>query len=123
MACPDTNASTPHATTHAALAQQLASPAYCSYVYCGAGQTPSADAGIVLAYEPLANHSNDGMNALFGDGHVEFVFGGGARSILAQTAQGVRSPRLEPTTLPTALNPAATAPPASTSQPAAGLRR
>jgi len=37
----------------------------------------------VLLYEPLANHDNDGMNILFGDGHVEFVHPAEARRLIA----------------------------------------
>jgi prepilin-type processing-associated H-X9-DG protein len=28
---------------------------------------------VPIACEPLANHAGDGMNILFGDGHVEFL--------------------------------------------------
>ena len=43
------------------------------YVYLGAGKTQAtANAETVIAYEK-DNHHNDGMNMLFGDGHVEYL--------------------------------------------------
>lgn len=50
-----------------------------SYIYLGHEKGAQAPADAVILYEPLANHDGDGMNILFGDGHVEFVD--------AQTAQ------------------------------------
>jgi prepilin-type processing-associated H-X9-DG protein len=44
-----------------------------SYVYVGAGMTNAAGANAVVLYEKADNHENDGMNILFGDGHVEWL--------------------------------------------------
>ncbi len=47
---------------------------YCSYIYAGKGLTSDQlTPKTILVYEPLANHDNDGINILFGDGHVDFV--------------------------------------------------
>lgn len=43
-----------------------------SYIYCTNGLTSRAGSRVIIAYEPLCDHQN-GMNALFGDGHVEFL--------------------------------------------------
>jgi prepilin-type processing-associated H-X9-DG protein len=45
---------------------------HCSYIYVGKGLTWPVDEKRVLLYEPLTNHDNDGINILFGDGHVEW---------------------------------------------------
>src|SRR5205823_6522581 len=42
------------------------------YVYLGKGQTSSAPADRIIVYEKPDAHSGDGMNMLYGDGHVEF---------------------------------------------------
>jgi prepilin-type processing-associated H-X9-DG protein len=44
-----------------------------SYVYVGKGLTEkTASERTIVAYEPLENHDGQGVNVLFGDGHVEF---------------------------------------------------
>ena len=43
-----------------------------SYVYFGKGLAAPADPRRVLAVEPLENHENDGVNALYGDGTVQW---------------------------------------------------
>lgn len=61
----------------------------CSYIYLGRGLTQaSVLADQVIVYEPLTNHNGDGMNVLFGDGHVEFIDKTHAASILNQIAAG-----------------------------------
>jgi len=57
---------------------------HCSYIYTGRGLTSDqlTDKTILL-YEPLSNHDNDGMNIVFGDGHVEFVHPEQARRLIA----------------------------------------
>jgi len=42
------------------------------YVYLGAGLTNNTPADQILAYEKLNDHDQQGMNLLFGDGHVEW---------------------------------------------------
>ncbi len=53
-----------------------------SYVYAGAGKTNASPAEDVLLYEHLHNHDHDGINLLFGDGHVEFLLQDGAMKLL-----------------------------------------
>src|SRR5687767_1972034 len=43
------------------------------YVYLGAGRNNTVGADEILVYEKPNNHGNQGMNMLFGDGHVEWV--------------------------------------------------
>jgi len=43
------------------------------YVYLGAGKTNATPADEVVLYEDPTDHGRDGINALFGDGHVEFM--------------------------------------------------
>jgi len=46
---------------------------HADYVYAGAGLRNDTPAELVVLYEKPDDHSRDGMNCLFGDGHVEFV--------------------------------------------------
>jgi prepilin-type processing-associated H-X9-DG protein len=43
-----------------------------SYVYVGAGLKNDAPAETVVLYEKKEDHDEDGMNILYGDGHVEW---------------------------------------------------
>jgi prepilin-type processing-associated H-X9-DG protein len=43
-----------------------------SYTYVGAGMNNTAGAEEVVLHEKDDNHDQDGMNLLFGDGHVEW---------------------------------------------------
>ena len=45
----------------------------CSYLYYGDGVRSDAPADAVVAIDRLDDHDNDGANALFADGHVEFL--------------------------------------------------
>jgi prepilin-type processing-associated H-X9-DG protein len=47
----------------------------------------------VLAYEPLTDHIGDGMNVLFGDGHVEWVPKLKASHMTAELNAGHNPPR------------------------------
>ncbi|HWE96218.1 MAG TPA: DUF1559 domain-containing protein [Tepidisphaeraceae bacterium] len=67
-------------------------PGHLSYVYAGTGLTNQAGGTEVLAYEPLSNHRNDGMNVLYADGHVEFQGRANAQRLIQQLKSG-RQPR------------------------------
>ena len=55
-----------------------------SYIYVGCGlSTKSGTAKTVVAYEPLGDHPNLGINVLYGDGHVAAVSGETASNIAA----------------------------------------
>jgi hypothetical protein len=58
----------------------------CSYDYLGAGRLMSDfTADDIVAFEPPHNHLSDGGYALFGDGHIEFVYP--ADKLLQQVAR------------------------------------
>jgi prepilin-type processing-associated H-X9-DG protein len=63
-----------------------------SYVYLGKGMDSAAGANVVLAYEPLANHNEAGMNVLFGDGRVEFIIAPVAKQAIAELNAGQNPP-------------------------------
>ncbi|MEM8873066.1 MAG: hypothetical protein AAGD32_02300 [Planctomycetota bacterium] len=44
-----------------------------NYVYLGRGLTNKESAGLLLATEPISNHSGKGANVLMNDGTVEFL--------------------------------------------------
>ncbi|MCY2952078.1 MAG: hypothetical protein NTU53_08885 [Planctomycetota bacterium] len=46
---------------------------HADYVYVGAKLNNNAPADVILAYEKPENHGGQGINMLFGDGHVEWV--------------------------------------------------
>ena len=79
-------------TTQAAAANLLAG-GHLSYIYCGKGIIGTPPANKVLAYEPLANHQNTGMNVLYGDGHVEFFRVPAATAMIAELNAGHNPPR------------------------------
>jgi prepilin-type processing-associated H-X9-DG protein len=81
-------------TTQAVAATVVGSPGHCSYIYAGAGlSSQSLTPQHILAYEPMTNHGNDGMNVLFGDGRVEFVGRWQADHVLSELAIGHNPPR------------------------------
>jgi prepilin-type processing-associated H-X9-DG protein len=57
------------------------------YVYLGAGKNNATPADSIIAYEKLHLRGGQGVNILFGDGHVDFEPGSEAQRLLA--AQGV----------------------------------
>ncbi len=56
------------------------------YVYLGKGKTNNIPADQPLAYEKLEVGGNQGVNILFGDGHVEFTQTQQAQEIIAKSA-------------------------------------
>jgi prepilin-type processing-associated H-X9-DG protein len=76
-----------------ATAANVKSLGHCSYIYLGKGwMTKDATADKVLAYEPLKNHGGQGMNVLYGDGHVDWVAANEARAVLAELNAGHNPP-------------------------------
>ena len=53
------------------------------YVYVGQHYDQRAAAETVIAYEKLDNHERQGMNLLFNDGHVEWMFLADAQKLIA----------------------------------------
>jgi len=117
--CP-TSADTPAGnSTKDLFVEDLHKPGHLSYVYVGKGLTTESPPDTVVLYENLQNHNGgdmsvtsefkprpitDGMNVLFADGHVEWVFSTDIDAILKQVKDGVSPVRLgaatEPTTKP-----------------------
>lgn len=66
--CPSSN------DTPASSANDLLSGGHCSYIYLGQGLTQdTATRSTVVLYEHPEDHAENGVNMLFGDGHVEFM--------------------------------------------------
>jgi prepilin-type processing-associated H-X9-DG protein len=61
------------------------------YVYLGAGKKNDMPADQVVLYEKFENHNGDGINMLYGDGHVEWQNMAGALRELERA--GVQAPR------------------------------
>ena len=54
-----------------------------SYVWAGAGKDNNMRVDEVLAYERMHDHDGDGINILFGDGHVQFYLRDAAEQLLS----------------------------------------
>ncbi|HEV2295217.1 MAG TPA: hypothetical protein VGR35_15295 [Tepidisphaeraceae bacterium] len=81
--CPSSNNEVPPEVKAGGLEAQMAwVNEHSSYVYAGAGKTNQEPAENVVAYEHMHNHDHDGINLLFGDGHVEFFQRDGALRLL-----------------------------------------
>ena len=82
-------------------ANNLTRGGHLSYVYVGKGLSavtgPGATGKAVVAYEPLSNHSNGGINVLFADGHVEFFNAPQAQRIIADLQAGKNPTSVPPT--------------------------
>ena len=75
-------------------------PGQCSYDYIGAGRMLD-DFGPddIVAFEPPHNHQSDGGYALFGDGHIEYVYPAG------KLRENIARVRQKLTTLPSTTQP------------------
>jgi prepilin-type processing-associated H-X9-DG protein len=71
--CPSSNDIMAPGATPQAQAQNLSAGHHLSYIYLGAGHALNSSPTAVLAYEPLSNHANAGMNVLYFGGHVAWV--------------------------------------------------
>jgi prepilin-type processing-associated H-X9-DG protein len=93
--CPSTNdrPAMVGATTQATAAN-MSVAGHCSYVYLGKyWMVDELTENVVLAYEPLSNHANNGMNVLYGDGRVDWVDLRGAKKLLGELDAGHNPPR------------------------------
>jgi len=87
--CPSSNDWVSVKPTAREQAAEIDSGKCCSYIYPGRGLlVGDVAADQVIVFEPLSNHNGDGMNVLFGDGLVEFVFKAQGASILNQVSAG-----------------------------------
>jgi prepilin-type processing-associated H-X9-DG protein len=74
LVCPASNDEKASGRTVEEIAENLEKPGHCSYIYLGRGVPETAEAETrVVAVEPLRNHDGEGMNVLYGDGHVEWL--------------------------------------------------
>jgi prepilin-type processing-associated H-X9-DG protein len=69
--CPDTNTQPPPNMSPDEAADWVNKNS--DYVFLGANLKGMQGANVVVCYENDGNHHGDGMNMLFGDGHVEFL--------------------------------------------------
>jgi hypothetical protein len=103
--CPSSNDIPATGPTTRATAQAMLTPGHLSYIYVGGGLTAATvTPDMVLAYEPLTNHSNDGMNVLFGDFSVQWLPAGQAKPLLNQVAAHIWPVRIPPATTKPATN-------------------
>ena len=95
--CPSSSDTAAPGANLQAQAANLSKGGHLSYVYVGKGMSmnmnPSTMGDVVLAYEPMTNHNNDGSNFLFADGHVEFFGKGQAAQIITDVQAGTNPPR------------------------------
>jgi len=90
--CPSSNAERAPGTTPAEQSSHLSDPTYCSYVYHGAGLKTPVDGTQIIIVEFLTNHDYEGINVLFGDGHVEWTNSTEARALLSKLRVETRQP-------------------------------
>jgi prepilin-type processing-associated H-X9-DG protein len=92
--CPSTPDTPAPGTSPQTFAQNLSTGGHLSYVYVGADMTnTTASPATIVLYEAMTNHANDGMNVLYGDGHVEFQTAAEAQRILNELNSGHNPPR------------------------------
>jgi prepilin-type processing-associated H-X9-DG protein len=86
--CPSTDTSAPSALTNDQTSDWI--NANSDYVYVGAGlilqNIPNAS-GTAICYDKEQNHSGDGINILFADGHVEFQAMDAAQQLIGKIAK------------------------------------
>jgi hypothetical protein len=85
--CPSSPDVPAQSATAADRARDLANPGHLSYVYLGKGLTDKAASETLLAYERPSYHRNGKVNALFGEGHVEFVPASKIPALVAEAAR------------------------------------
>ena len=86
--CPAGDKTPPDNSSPQKFASDIASGQHTSYIYLGKGLDLHAPADTVLIYEPLEDHAREGMNVLFGDGHVQFLDRTQSQTILDERAAG-----------------------------------
>jgi type II secretory pathway pseudopilin PulG len=96
--CPASRDTPATGSTPQAQATNLTAGGHLSYVYVGKGLSIRSGPGAltmastVVAYEPLTNHANAGINVLFDDGHVAFVPMPQAKQLIADVQAGKNPP-------------------------------
>jgi prepilin-type processing-associated H-X9-DG protein len=99
--CPSSNDTAAPGADSKIQAANLRAGGHLSYVYVGKGLSavtgPGATGKAIVAYEPLTNHANGGINVLFSDGHVEFFNPQQAQRIVADLQAGKNPTTVAPT--------------------------
>jgi prepilin-type processing-associated H-X9-DG protein len=94
--CPRSDDVPAEGSTPQEQAENLKKPDHCSYRYFGKGLSlPLADDRI-LALEPLENHEREGINVLYGDGHVDWVPSPPAEDLLRRMTEAASRPTSAP---------------------------
>jgi prepilin-type processing-associated H-X9-DG protein len=89
--CPDSDTNVPHKMTPDQTRDWV--NAHSDYFYLGAGLTQQTALGTtVVLYERDKAHGGDGMNILYGDGHVEFQRLANAKLQIDRSKQGIAQP-------------------------------
>jgi len=103
LVCPSTNDTAAPGNTPAEQVANLAKRGHESYIYLGKSKRLNQTKQII-AYEPLADHENEGVNVLNSDGSVQFLTRATALLVLPQLAAPVA---MQPaaTTIPTTTGP------------------
>ena len=91
--CPSSNDDTASGATTRQTLIDFAKPGHCSYIYLGRGLTSAVSAQHVIAYEPLSNHQNLGINVMYGDGHVDWLNKAEAEYLVGQLGAGNNPPK------------------------------
>jgi prepilin-type processing-associated H-X9-DG protein len=108
LVCPSTSHTPASGQTPQLQAADLAKGGHLSYVYVGdtyATGSPVNAAMTIVLFEPLTSH-RDGVNALFADGHVQYLNAAAARALipgLATATPNPAGPATAPTTQPAAV--------------------
>ena len=90
--CPSTNDTLAPGATPQQQAANLSAGGHHSYIYLGAGKNSSVASTVILVYESPSNHKGR-FNALYGDGHVEFLTGAISQKTLSELQAGYNPPR------------------------------
>jgi prepilin-type processing-associated H-X9-DG protein len=92
--CPHTAHQPATGPTTQAVVQDFRKPGHNSYVYVAGGVPEKSLTGRhVVAHDLPLNHPGLGMNALFGDGHVEWLPQAQAARVIAELQAGFNPPR------------------------------
>jgi prepilin-type processing-associated H-X9-DG protein len=95
--CPESNDQPSTGPTTRAISDEVtAGPAghHCSYVYIGRGLTDkTVTPTTIVAYDAPDDHGGDGGNALYGDGHVDWLNKADAAKVLPAWAAAMRPAR------------------------------
>ena len=77
-------------------AKQLSDPLHQTYAFVAPGLDPKASPDALVAYDLGDPHTGHGVNALFADGHVEFVGGRDWKQTLSEMVARNGRPETQP---------------------------